>query len=504
MPTKIQIAFNAAKQLYEAGNYQLVLEKFKEITKQDPKHFEAWWYLGQCYRNIRPANLQLAIDAYTRSIKAKPDYWASHLGRGITYADLGNYQESISDLTRSIQLNSKSHYGYYYRAESYFASRELDKALADVEQALVLKNDYPSSAPLRNKIIQNRETAFSALKFINDATWRLVDVAVEHSDRVMRLTVWGARTINTGILSSAIHVAKGLADGKNLAAVVEECIPELGREIARDLTETLSSSATLKLIGNFGSKFFGTILGDIIFNDELNRGEREWVIEMNRRQQNTVSSAQIAPRILPTFPAFPQQRIVIEKQKEMAKQQEIAKQKEVARQQEIAKQKEIARQKEVAKQQEIAKKQKIEWEQGIARRQAEALKEAVARQQEREKQSKEREKQRAEERKKLMQLEQARKIKREQDQKKKREEKAKAISDKAKKMYEPAIKQAKREMAQGHGVSSCGMFAKTNNLDCVYGRVGVNGNYGAPVRYCRIGNAPFYTYNNPSTGRPWK
>lgn len=44
---------------------------------------------------------------------------------------------------------------------------------------------------------------------------------------------------------------------------------------------------------------------------------------------------------------------------------------------------------------------------------------------------------------------------------------------------------------------------KSPPLDCMYASIGINGQMGSRDRYCREGNTPYYSYNNPKTGKPW-
>lgn len=68
------------------------------------------------------------------------DYYIS----GNIYYLQGNPSQAISDLTKAIQINPNYARAYECRAFAYFASKEYDKAWADVHQAESLGYKVPS------------------------------------------------------------------------------------------------------------------------------------------------------------------------------------------------------------------------------------------------------------------------------------------------------------------------------------------------------------------------
>ena len=61
----------------------------------------------------------LAIDDYTKAIRATPKYEKAYYNRGNAYYAKGKYSQAIDDYTRAIELNPKNPYPYYNLACIY-------------------------------------------------------------------------------------------------------------------------------------------------------------------------------------------------------------------------------------------------------------------------------------------------------------------------------------------------------------------------------------------------
>lgn len=208
--------------------------------------------------------------------------FAVHYERGMGMSIVGNHLASAEAYRNVSALNPEYLPAYAGLAEKY-------EALGDV-----------------NKQRQaNRNLAFHALKFINDATWTALELMTENCGRMLKLTIFGVKTLNSGILMSAMQIAKQLADGKELREALESCLPELGKDALKQLYETLASKATFKLLGKLGSKVVGALVSEILFPDELNSGEKEYLIELANKRESQKQSRPIFSLTPPTAPVTP-------------------------------------------------------------------------------------------------------------------------------------------------------------------------------------------------------
>ena len=103
--------YNAAKgtyyiykgdQAYSADNMSKTIEYYQKGLELYPKHYEAWFNLGNIYTVHE--DYYSALDAYEQAIKANPKFVLARMNMGIVYSeDLGLFDEAI----RSIKCRSE-------------------------------------------------------------------------------------------------------------------------------------------------------------------------------------------------------------------------------------------------------------------------------------------------------------------------------------------------------------------------------------------------------------
>lgn len=77
-------------------------------------------------------NLAGALDVY-----GQQDTYDAHLKMGMLHQTQGNHHDAIAHFTRAMPRNAEADYRVYqYRAESYLATGDIQKARADIEEAL--------------------------------------------------------------------------------------------------------------------------------------------------------------------------------------------------------------------------------------------------------------------------------------------------------------------------------------------------------------------------------
>ena len=63
------------------------------------------------------------------------------MGRGLAYADKGDYDHAIANFDQAIQLRPDLAEAYYYRGKAYTQKGEKEKAIADLKRFLELSDD---------------------------------------------------------------------------------------------------------------------------------------------------------------------------------------------------------------------------------------------------------------------------------------------------------------------------------------------------------------------------
>ena len=76
-----------------------------------------------------------ALVELTKIIKTHPDSADAYYDRGTIYAQEGKFDEAINDCNKAIELRPDYADAYYNRAVAYFSKKQYDKAWDDVYQA---------------------------------------------------------------------------------------------------------------------------------------------------------------------------------------------------------------------------------------------------------------------------------------------------------------------------------------------------------------------------------
>jgi tetratricopeptide (TPR) repeat protein len=84
-------------------------------------------------------NAALALDKWPESLVSKALLFLSHADAS---AHLGNYQQSINDCTKSIEINPRLSEAYNTRGISYIELKDYHKALLDLSQAIEIAPQY--------------------------------------------------------------------------------------------------------------------------------------------------------------------------------------------------------------------------------------------------------------------------------------------------------------------------------------------------------------------------
>lgn len=127
---------------YAADNMGKTLEYYEKGLELFPKHYEAWFNLGNIYAVHE--DYYSAVDAYEKAIEAHPKYVLARMNLGIVYSeDLGFFDEAIKqfDIVTQIKLFKLWIPFVYSNVKSIKANRGLayfNKGVAYRQKALYL------------------------------------------------------------------------------------------------------------------------------------------------------------------------------------------------------------------------------------------------------------------------------------------------------------------------------------------------------------------------------
>ncbi len=90
---------------FSKNNYESALEDFNLSVKYDVNGFRAYYYIGIVYSII--GKNKEAVEAFTQSLKINDYQSHAHFRRAVSYFKLGDFDESLKDLTaaKSLGLN---------------------------------------------------------------------------------------------------------------------------------------------------------------------------------------------------------------------------------------------------------------------------------------------------------------------------------------------------------------------------------------------------------------
>ncbi|MBU1342569.1 MAG: tetratricopeptide repeat protein [Proteobacteria bacterium] len=146
--------FGAGKEYYQQSSYNNAIKKFSESIKQNPTHWNFYYYRGLAYIKLKKTNF--AIRDLTKSLELLPtvDTWYSKLPkdewaliyvrRGMLYNEEGVYDLALKDYIQALELDSNCVGAYFYRGITEEKLNKFSEALEDYTKAIDLMS-YPFS-----------------------------------------------------------------------------------------------------------------------------------------------------------------------------------------------------------------------------------------------------------------------------------------------------------------------------------------------------------------------
>ncbi|MBD2503090.1 tetratricopeptide repeat protein [Anabaena azotica] len=181
----VKIQANDAVAWFKLGLTLAKLKRFKDAIKSynqaikiQPDYHQAWCDLGVAFGNIR--RHKEAFAAFDKATQVKPDDGVAWLNRGLALIELEEYEDAIASFDKALQfppnspkiwdkrgyclvrlglddeaiiafdkaLEIKSDYAsaYYNKAACYALQREVNLALANLQQAIIINPRYKEDA----------------------------------------------------------------------------------------------------------------------------------------------------------------------------------------------------------------------------------------------------------------------------------------------------------------------------------------------------------------------
>jgi tetratricopeptide (TPR) repeat protein len=138
---------NSAEILYYRGLKELIQEKwelalsyFQKVIAKNPKHAEAYFFIGVCYDNL--GHPTKAIETCKQAIRIKPEYAEAYNCLGVAYGKLGLYQDAVEAFKQAIRIKPDYADAHYNLGNAYGELGRYQEAMDASKQAIRIKPDY--------------------------------------------------------------------------------------------------------------------------------------------------------------------------------------------------------------------------------------------------------------------------------------------------------------------------------------------------------------------------
>ena len=124
----------------EKGRYREALAEYLTALELEPDSPTAHYNLA-CF--LSSHSLDMAVGEYQRAIEEEPGYRDAHVNLGITYADMGKYDEAKASLKTAIELEPEDTFARLELADLYMDDEELRDAIGQLKEVTRIDpNEY--------------------------------------------------------------------------------------------------------------------------------------------------------------------------------------------------------------------------------------------------------------------------------------------------------------------------------------------------------------------------
>ena len=152
-------------------DYDGAIIDFNEAIRLDPNNVSA--YLGRCSALTSKANYGSAIESCDQALKRQPNNSTARNNRCWAGAILGEPQhqlkQALDDCNEALRLRSNDPYSFDSRGFVYLKMGDLEKAIADYDQSILLGGERPSSLYGRDAVGGNNDISAAKKKKPNIA-----------------------------------------------------------------------------------------------------------------------------------------------------------------------------------------------------------------------------------------------------------------------------------------------------------------------------------------------
>ena len=142
------VIYRESLALVEARDYKSAIKSITSYLKENNTSPEAYFLRGKSYHEL--GILDKASADYKKSIELDPrSSYKAHNNNGLIYGEINSYELAIESFTKAIKANPKSKEAYNNRGVAKAASGDTNGAVKDFSKSINIDNTYLE--PLLNR-----------------------------------------------------------------------------------------------------------------------------------------------------------------------------------------------------------------------------------------------------------------------------------------------------------------------------------------------------------------
>jgi tetratricopeptide (TPR) repeat protein len=146
--------------LAASGQDEKALSDAGMALQRDPQYLDAYLLRGRLYE--LQGKHELASADFTQAVSVAPQSETAYLGRAGILESAGQPEQALNDCQNAVRINPNSAAGYLCRAESYLKMKLADRAVEDVNRAVVTAQTFNQPLPFGSSLAQALQESAAA------------------------------------------------------------------------------------------------------------------------------------------------------------------------------------------------------------------------------------------------------------------------------------------------------------------------------------------------------
>ena len=197
--------------LYNKGQFEVVVEQAQALTEQYPEAFIVWNLLGAAA--AQTGLMGKAIAAFQRVIAIKPDYADAYNNLGNTLKDQGNLDEAIVSFNKALSLKPDHAEAYNNMGNALKDQGKLGEAIVSFSKALSLKPDYADAYNNMGNALQDQGKLDEAIASYNKALSLKPNYTIAHSQKLQQqahICDWSSMEADSSLIEDLGIIGKAV------------------------------------------------------------------------------------------------------------------------------------------------------------------------------------------------------------------------------------------------------------------------------------------------------